>query len=98
MLAGASYLGCSNRCDLIPHNHEPEQPAPLTGKYITPQGCLVSGTLNQARVTAVSVKTVCTAGVEEGFLRAGVWLLLGEVTDWQRGSTVELVESLASGI
>lgn len=68
MLVGACYLGCSNSSDLIPHNHKPEQSSPLTGKYITPQGCLVSWALNQARVTAVSVKTVCTAGGEEEFL------------------------------
>ena len=56
------------------------------GKRIAPQGCLVSRTLHQAWVTAVSVKTVCTAGVEEGFLWAGVWLLLWEVTASGRGA------------
>ena len=56
------------------------------GKRVAPQGCLVSRTLHQAWVTAVSVKTVCTAAVEEGFLWAGVWLLLWEVTAAGRGA------------
>lgn len=56
--------------DPISHlvNRQAEQPAPLTGKHITPQGRVVSGTLSQAQATAASLKTVCAAEGEEEFL------------------------------